>query len=661
MWPSTHHQPGSPDLEQPGRPARHGWSRTAGQALLLSLLAAHPEGLPGTLQTGEAPATLPAGNLAPAQPAPDLDPGTLVARLFYGERESLAHLADRYDLLESADHDAGYVLALVTPAEQAELARAGFRWETDPAQTAALWRSPRPSGPGLAAVPQYPCYRTVGETGAALDQLAASHPDLARVVTIGVSWEKAQSQGLAGSDLRVLVLTRQDRPGPKPRFLLIAAHHAREMATAETATRFAEELVAGYDTDPDATWLLDHHEIHVLPQANPDGRRWAELGYWWRKNTCNTNGCSRFPDYGTDLNRNAGFEWGGIGSSALPCSELFRGPAAFSEPENQAIRDYARSLFPPQRPPDIQAPAPPDASGLLISLHSFGELVLYPWGWTTNAAPNQAGLAALGAKFGYFNRHAVQPATELYPTTGSLDDWAYGELGIAAYTFELGRYFFEPCADFTETVYPRNRDALWYAAKACREPYRAPAGPDIVSPTLATATNLAGTRLSLTAIADTSRHAGTKTSRPVTTVAAARFTVDEPSWSGTASLPLEALDGAFDSPRETVTGVLDTAGWGAGRHTVFLEARDADGTWGVPTAVFVWITPLTLTATREAGELVLRWPSVAGRSYAVVAAGGLDGPFTAVASGLPGQPPFNILRMPLPAGDTRFYRVQLEP
>ena len=97
---------------------------------------------------------------------------------------------------------------------------------------------------------------------------------------------------------------------------VVAEYHAREYTTAETALRFAEELVTGYGNNPDITWLLDYYEIHILPMANPDGRKWAEQGQLWRKNTDNNDGCATFPNYGTDLNRNLSFKWGFPGSSA---------------------------------------------------------------------------------------------------------------------------------------------------------------------------------------------------------------------------------------------------------------------------------------------------------------------------------------------------------
>ena len=67
----------------------------------------------------------------------------------------------------------------------------------------------------------------------------------------------------------------------------MSAIHAREYATAELITRFAEYLVENYGTDPDITWLLDYNEIHLLLQANPDGRKHAETGIYGARTPTN--------------------------------------------------------------------------------------------------------------------------------------------------------------------------------------------------------------------------------------------------------------------------------------------------------------------------------------------------------------------------------------
>jgi hypothetical protein len=209
-------------------------------------------------------------------------------------------------------------------------------------------------------------------------------------------------------------------------------------ATAELLTRLAEYLVDNYDTDPDVTWMLDHHEIHMMLHVNPDGRKQAETGLSWRKNT-NQNYCGAASNYrGADLNRNFEFKWNGqSGSSGDPCSLVYRGPYPASEPETQAIQNYIRSQFPDQRGPNDTDPAPLDTTGIYLDMHSHGREVLYQSRWLNDAVepvPNVTELITLARKVGYFNGHSV------YGTTpdGTTKLFGYGEMGIPAYTIELG-------------------------------------------------------------------------------------------------------------------------------------------------------------------------------------------------------------------------------
>ncbi|MFY0579708.1 hypothetical protein ACN28S_40550 [Cystobacter fuscus] len=63
-------------------------------------------------------------------------------------------------------------------------------------------------------------------------------------------------------------------------------------------------------------------------------------------------------------------------------------------------------------------------------------------------------------------------STCLYSASGSTDAFAYGQLGVAAFTFEMGGAFFESCTTFENTIVPKNMPALYYAFKAARRPYR---------------------------------------------------------------------------------------------------------------------------------------------------------------------------------------------
>ncbi|MFN8467779.1 MAG: M14 family zinc carboxypeptidase [Caldilineaceae bacterium] len=507
----------------------------------------------------------------------------------FRDQADVNRLAGRLDVWQ-VDHETHTLVAFVTPEEQAQLAAQGYSFKPAPKLQSA-------------AIPNYACYRTVEETYDSLANIAQGSPNLAEWIDIGDSWRKIKTSGVEGYDLKVLKLTNRLIPGPKPRVFIMAAIHARELATAEVATRFAEELVARYHSDPDVTWLLDFNEVHILAQSNPDGRKKAEAdavnpdpykeNAYWRKNV-NEDQCPA-GRYGVDLNRNSSFKWGaceaGYCSSTDPCDLTYRGTASASEPETLAIETYIRSLFPDVRGPGDGDAAPADTQGVMISLHSYSSLVLYPWGWSAQPAPNQAGLRTLARKFGYFTGYeACQSGADdcLYMTDGTTDDFAYGELGVPSYTFELGYSFFEDCSYFESSILSQTIDALTYAVKVAVKPYQMPAGPDVVSLTAAPALAGPGQPVILRAELDDGRTLlGSKYgAEPIQAITAVTYTLDAPSWiagesAGVAMLP----GGIFDTPHEFATATIDTTGWANGRHTVFVQATDAAGNTGPATAV----------------------------------------------------------------------------
>jgi hypothetical protein len=480
---------------------------------------------------------------------------------------------------------------MLRPQDYQFLLQRGFRIEIDEQKTASLNRRNELLPGQVSGIPGYPCYRTIEETYTSLQQLATDYPELVSVTDIGDSWEKVDPGGLSGYDLYSLVITNQAIPGPKPKFFLMAAIHAREYATAELATRFAEHLLASYGIDPDITWLIDYFEIHIVPQTNPDGRKIAEGGTQWRKNT--HDGCLIHAWRGVDLNRNSSFKWGydNSGSSPDACAETYRGASPASEPETQAIQTYVASIFPDQRGNADSDPAPNDAMGTFITLHSSGEWVLFPWGWSETPSPNDKSLETLGRKFGYFNQYLVCQSGEpgcIYPTNGSTDDWAYGDLGLAAYTFEVGTEFFESCSYFENTLIQENFPALLFAFKAARLPYQNPAGPETINLALDSDSVPSGSPVKLTAVAnDTRFDSNGWGEEPTQSISAARYSVDAPSWEAGSTFPLEAVDGSFNTSVEGIHAVIKTTCLSTGRHVIFVESQDASGNWGVPSAIFL--------------------------------------------------------------------------
>ena len=455
-------------------------------------------------------------------------------------------------------------------------------------------------------IPGFTSYRTVEQTFEDLEALAEANPEIAFWRDIGDSYDKITSDGSEGYDIYALELTNNNSGiEDKPTLYIEGAIHAREYTTTEMVTRFAEELVDGYGEDADTTWLLDYFKVAIVPIVNPDGRKFAEQGYLWRKNT-NPHPppgeeAASFPSYGVDLNRNFDSNWGEIegGSSGNPASAIYRGTEPFSEPEAQAVRDYVTSLFPDQRGAGDFEPAPDDTTGIFLDVHSYGNLILYPFGWTELPAPNKKGLETLGRKFGYFTgldgeAYDVDQAVGLYPTDGTTEDWAYEELGIASYTIELGTWFFQESEYFEETIVPEMMPALMYAAKASYRPYQQPFGPDTIEVNTDLTQVVAGTEVILNATADDTRYDDGVTDErdsedePVQNIAQALYSINSPSWvEDTEFYSLEPVDGEFDSSVEQLTATIDTSDLEPGRYTLFIESQDANGNFGVPTAVFI--------------------------------------------------------------------------
>ena len=75
---------------------------------------------------------------------------------------------------------------------------------------------------------------------------------------------------------------------------------------------------------------------------------------------------------GVDLNRNFSYKWGGRGSSSKTCSEEYRGTRPFSEPETAALRNFLTARR--------------NSVVMYLTFHSYGQMILYPWGYDARVA-----------------------------------------------------------------------------------------------------------------------------------------------------------------------------------------------------------------------------------------------------------------------------------
>jgi len=449
------------------------------------------------------------------------------------------------------------------------------------------------NGTVYPSIPGFACYRTVEGTYSTAADIAAAFPNLASWNDVGDSWEK--TVGIGGYDIQALTLTNSATTGTKPAILLTGGIHAREYTPVELLTRFAEHLVTSYGNDADVTWILDNHIVHMILIANPDGRKRAETGLLWRNGATSNN-------RGADLNRNFQFAWNCCGgSSSNQCNQTYHGPFAASEPETQAVQNFLISNFNDNRGPALTDAAPSNSPGMFIDIHSSGQLVLWPWGFSSAPPPNGTALTTLGRKMAFPNNHSPEQAATSFTTDGETDSFGYGELGLASYTFELGTEFFEACSFFENTIVPDNFESLMYALKVLRTPYITPAGPDTTNVALQFNTPVpSGTLVDVTATADDTRFNNSNGTEPTQSINNAEYYIDTPPWNaGANAIAMSAIDGSFNSNNESITASIDTSGLSVGRHTIYVRSQDASGVWGAVSAAFLDIdntvsVPVTL-------------------------------------------------------------------
>lgn len=498
----------------------------------------------------------------------------VIVRVYFEETSELQPLVDEFDVWNINRAQKFATVQLNEQSNYHKLLNQGLKINLDDklmAQyTADLARINNAEKSG-AGIPGFSCYSTVSETFQKMQQLESDQPDLVELVDIGDSWEKIQN-GSAGEDLRVIKITNENIVAEKPILFMASSIHAREYATAELNTRFAQYLVVNYGINADVTWILDNNEIHLSLVTNPDGRKQAQTGVLWRKNT-NNNHCGNSNSRGVDLNRNYPFQWG-IGGSKNACSDVFFGPFEVSEPEVDSQVAYLRQIFEDNRGTGSNDAAADDTAGIFVDIHSFGQLVLWPWGYTTSVTPNDNQLQALGKRTAFFNNYFPQPVNELVITGGGSIDAIYGELGVASLAFELGTSFFQDCDSFEETIFPDNLNALMYLARVTQAPYTQPLGPDINDFSIIPNVITAGIQVSINGVANDDRYNQANDPQAVGIVQGVQTYLNELPINSNSGIALSATDANFDTAEEAFEGVIDTNGLSPGKNLLYVQATD---------------------------------------------------------------------------------------
>jgi len=274
-----------------------------------------------------------------------------------------------------------------------------------------------------------------------LNELVTRYPTLASMVNVGTTLEGRTIWG---------VRITSNVVATKPAAVYFGCEHAREWIAGTVPPYMANYFLENYGVDPQITDLVDHVELFLIPIHNVDGYvySWTQGNRFWRKNRRNNGGGV----YGVDINRNWGEGWGGAGSSGTTTNETYRGTGPFSEPETQALRDFFIAH------PNIR---------VQLDVHSYAQLVLWPYGYTPTLSPDQAVYQEIGSRmksliYGVDGlTYNIGPVyTAIYPASGVSVDWTYAQRGILSYSYEVrdtGLYGFTLPAD---QIIPNNEELL---------------------------------------------------------------------------------------------------------------------------------------------------------------------------------------------------------
>jgi carboxypeptidase T len=301
-------------------------------------------------------------------------------------------------------------------------------------------------------------YHTYDEMTTYLKTLESNNPDIMRLSSLGKTYE---DRDIWLGKLSDNVSDTED----EPEVLLMGAHHGNEKPSYEVLIYFIQHMIQNYslkntdndgdgkvnedpidgkdndqdkyiDEDPSeerVREVINNTEIYLIPMLNPDG---VEAGT--RKNRAPNYGSFGFnkkiTSYGVDLNRNYGHRWfflfffpkfySGATSYGYN-SSVYRGEKPFCEVETQAVKQLVNNRN----------------FKLCLTYHTYGQLILYPWGYTRFPAKDKRTFESIGKDIKKINNYTLSQSVYLYPTIGDATDWLYGKRGVLSYTIELGTEF----------------------------------------------------------------------------------------------------------------------------------------------------------------------------------------------------------------------------
>ncbi len=388
------------------------------------------------------------------------------AKIHYSSPNDLQRLESLGVPIEHGTHKKGYFLISDFSVTEIAVARtAGFKVDVLIEDSKEYFlqqnRSPSPpqrnptcSGAGIIDY-QTPANFELGSMGGyltyqelldELDQMQSLYPNLitqkaniGNFLTEGTP-DNSVTPSIGSNGIQwVKISDNPNTAEAEPQILYTAIHHAREPASLSQLVFYMWYLLENYDSDPEIKSILDNTELYFVPVINPDGYLYNEKtdpngGGFWRKNRKNS--------YGIDLNRNYDYYingdpnngiWGGLGASNDTNSDVYHGPAPFSEVETQAMKWFV------EQHDFIMA----------FNNHTSGDLLLYPFGYIENhPTPDNDLYVGISEELVSQNGFNNILSSGLYPAAGDSDDFMYGTVGthdkVYAFTPEIGPSFWPP-------------------------------------------------------------------------------------------------------------------------------------------------------------------------------------------------------------------------
>jgi carboxypeptidase D len=298
---------------------------------------------------------------------------------------SITDHAVAYDLARlGLDIDAvgdGWVRAYLNDAEVEAVRDLGLAVKRVPNQALRMWRAIQEA----EALGEKDEYHDYAELTTFLQGVAADHPEITRLISIGQSVQDRELWFLKISD-------NPDVEENEPEFKYISTMHGDEPIGTENCIKFIDWITDNYDSvtpDPRLKTLVDGIEIWIMPMMNPDG---------------NSAG-SRYNANGVDLNR------------SFP--DLIDDPNSTPvgrEPEIAAVMVFSDSM----------------SFDLSANFHTGALLVNYPYDNRSQRPADDVLFINIGETYSYHNppmwnspyfENGVSNGWDWYEIHGSMQDW----------------------------------------------------------------------------------------------------------------------------------------------------------------------------------------------------------------------------------------------